>query len=72
MLRWARAYVEALASELPITTAALFGSRARGNSLRTSDADLAIISPVFAALGPFERLERAYQPERWDGLRVEH
>lgn len=43
---------------------------ARGNSLRTSDADLAIVSPVFAALGPFDRLERSYQPERWDGLRA--
>ena len=70
VLRWARAYVEALASELPIAAAVLFGSRARGSSLRISDADLAIISPVFAALGPFERLERAYQPERWDGLRA--
>ena len=70
VLGWAWAYVEALAAELPIAAAALFGSRARGNSLRTSDADLAIISPSFAALGPFERLERAYQPERWDGLRA--
>ena len=68
VLQWARAYVEALAAELPIAAAALFGSRARGNSLRTSDADLAIISPVFAALGPFERLERAYHPEHWFGL----
>ena len=68
VLRWARAYVEALSSELPIAAAALFGSRARGNSLHISDADLAIVSPVFAALGPFDRLERSYQPERWDGL----
>ena len=68
VLRWAWAYVEALAAELPIAAAALFGSRARGSSLRISDADLAIISLVFAALGPFERLERAYQPERWGGL----
>ena len=68
VLRWARAYVEALACELPIAAAALFGSRARGSSLRSSDADLAIISPVFAALGPFERLECAYQPEHWVGL----
>ena len=68
VLRWARAYVEALAAELPIAAAALFGSRARSNSLRTSDADLAIVSPAFAALGPFERLERAYQPDNWFGL----
>ena len=52
----------------PSPRRALFGSRARGSSLRISDADLAIVSPVFAALGPFDRLERAYQPERWLGL----
>lgn len=42
----------------------LFGSRARGTALETSDYDLLIISPAFRRIPFYERHVRAYHLQR--------
>jgi uncharacterized protein len=47
-----------------VEEAILYGSRARGDNLRTSDVDLILISPRFEGLRPHRRL--ADLQEQWD------
>ena len=51
-------YADAVASRLRLSALVLFGSRARGTALRTSDYDLAVVSPDFAGVSPVRRAER--------------
>lgn len=49
-----RRFKEALSGRFRITRMILFGSRARGDHLSTSDVDLIVVSPDFASM-PFLR-----------------
>ena len=44
-----------LSKHIPIKKMILFGSRARGRSLRYSDFDLIIVSPKFRKINPLRR-----------------
>lgn len=47
-----------------VEEAILYGSRARGDALRTSDVDLMLISPRFEGTRPHRRLRTLH--EMWD------
>ena len=59
-----RRFKEALSQRFRISKMILFGSRARGDHLRTSDVDLIIVSPDFQGI-PFLQRIRAVV-ELWD------
>jgi len=65
-----RDLAERLAAAGVARAVVLFGSRARGEALDTSDADVAVISPRFEGLSPLERGELLYR-FREPGLRVD-
>lgn len=51
-------------SRVGVSEAILYGSRARGDSLRDSDVDLMLISPRFEGTRPHRRLPALH--EAWD------
>ena len=51
-----RALISRLKRAYRIDRILLFGSRARGDSLKSSDVDLVIVSPDFARMGWVERV----------------
>ncbi len=50
-------YLFRLGKEIRITRVILFGSRARGEALKTSDVDLVVLSPDFQGMNFLTRLE---------------
>lgn len=60
-----RALAAVLRAELGAEKVLLFGSRARGDNLLRSDADLLVVSPRFAGVGFSERMVQVL--ERWSG-----
>ena len=63
-------FKERLSREFRIQRMILFGSRARGDHLRTSDIDLIVISEDFRGMHFLERIRRIAR--LWDGdLRLE-
>ena len=44
-----------------VNEAYLFGSRAKGNALKTSDVDVILVSEGFASMNWFERMTFAYR-----------
>lgn len=63
-------FKERLSREFRIQRMILFGSRARGDHLRTSDIDLIVISEDFRGMYFLERIRRIAR--LWDGdLRLE-
>lgn len=59
-----RRFRERLSQRFRVTRMILFGSRARGDHLKTSDVDLIVVSPDFAGI-PFLRRIREVL-EFWD------
>ncbi len=53
-----RALISRLRRAYRIELILLFGSRARGDSLKSSDVDLVVVSPDFAGVGWLERVTR--------------
>ncbi|MFP3949629.1 MAG: nucleotidyltransferase domain-containing protein [Candidatus Micrarchaeia archaeon] len=51
--------------QFPLEFAALFGSRARGAELKSSDYDVLLVSPSFSGMGIFQRMELALA--LWEG-----
>ncbi len=58
-----QAFVSALRAEVPLSAVILFGSRARGDHLLTSDVDVLVISAAFAQWPHLRRLEWLFA--RW-------
>jgi predicted nucleotidyltransferase len=52
-----RRFIQKLAQRICIERVFIFGSRARGEALHTSDVDIAIISSDFGTMSWIERLE---------------
>ena len=50
-------YIKKIAKVIALDRVILFGSRARGEALNTSDVDLAVISADFEKMGWIQRLE---------------
>lgn len=50
-------YINKLKKNIRVEKVILFGSYAKGEALKTSDVDLAIVSEDFAKMNFFERLE---------------
>ncbi len=50
---------------VPVSEAYLFGSRASGSHLESSDVDIVLVSPQFASMGFFERPVEIYR--HWSG-----
>ncbi len=46
---------------IKVEHAYLFGSRAKGNALKTSDFDVIIVSPDYAQVNWFQRITNAYK-----------
>ncbi len=61
-------YAEALRARVRASAVVLFGSRARGDALRESDYDVAVISPDFRGLPVRERWKRI--DGAWDASRA--
>ncbi|MGH7149318.1 MAG: nucleotidyltransferase domain-containing protein [Planctomycetota bacterium] len=60
-------YAEAVARRVRANAVVLFGSRARGDALRDSDYDLAVVSPDFGGLSVharWRRLDGAWEEPR--------
>jgi predicted nucleotidyltransferase len=55
-----RAFVQRLHREMRLSAVLLFGSRARGDWLESSDVDLLVVSPDFAGVPYLTRLERLF------------
>ena len=56
--------IERFMRRVGVQEAILYGSRARGDCLRTSDVDLMLISPRFEGTRPHRRLPALH--EKWD------
>ena len=68
-LEAAEALLEALERRgIHVEAAYLFGSRVRGDALRSSDVDLVVVSPSFRGMRPIDRLELVYQVEWEEGI----
>jgi len=59
-----RAFLARVNHRFPLERAILFGSRARGDELKTSDYDLILVSSAFAGLGFTERAREVLK--LWD------
>lgn len=57
-------FKERLSQRFRITQMILFGSRARGDHLKTSDVDLIVVSPDFAGIPFLQRIREV--SEFWD------
>ncbi len=56
-----RPFLEAVRSRYPDAKVILFGSRARGDHLKTSDFDLVVVSSAFKGIPFRERLVETYK-----------
>ncbi|MFO8080048.1 MAG: nucleotidyltransferase domain-containing protein [Armatimonadota bacterium] len=56
--------IEQFMRRVGVQEAIIYGSRARGDCLRTSDVDLMLISPRFEGTRPHRRLPALH--EKWD------
>ena len=60
----ARRFIRKLMNRYTLHKVILFGSRARGNNLKTSDFDFIIVSPDFEGIHFLKRMSSIY--EYWD------
>jgi hypothetical protein len=49
--------IRRLGARMRVDAVIVFGSRARGDALRESDVDIAVVAPDFAVMPPLKRLE---------------
>ncbi|MDN5331761.1 MAG: hypothetical protein PWP45_986 [Tepidanaerobacteraceae bacterium] len=59
-------YIDKLRKHIKINRVILFGSYAKGEALKSSDVDLAIVSEDFGKMSFFERLELLYKCWNYD------